>query len=228
MPLIYRTAPLPITPLCLSNASSLSSKPPILTKASRIKSGVENASKGNYTEAIRCYDEALGIEPRNIDAMVARGAALANLKQYEAAIGQLEASLKLAPNHTNAKKYLLMIEQKIEADRKALRPSHALEQKKVPPTHSTTSQTDHLMHALEEAVHSKARRSSKSQKGSKSKRVKRSSDIESRHSEPRGRTPDRGKSSVRDRTLSRDSERKRRFSSHAATPPPKRTKQPSP
>lgn len=60
------------------------------------------------------------MDEKNIDAMVARGAALANLEQFDRAIRQLEHALRIDPHHENAKKYLLTIEQKLEKMRAEL------------------------------------------------------------------------------------------------------------
>lgn len=47
---------------------------------------MEFAREGNFTSALECYRQGLECYPENIDAMVASGAALANLKQYDRAM----------------------------------------------------------------------------------------------------------------------------------------------
>jgi len=85
-----------------------------------VKKGVAYSTQGRYREAIDCYEEALKLDDKNIDAMVARGAALANMEKFDKAIRQLEHALRFDPHHKNAKKYLLAIEEKLERMRAEL------------------------------------------------------------------------------------------------------------
>ena len=41
----------------------------------RVKRGVAYAKEGKHAEAIKCYDQALSIDAKHVDAYVARGAA---------------------------------------------------------------------------------------------------------------------------------------------------------
>lgn len=96
----------------------------------RVRKGVEFSNQERYEDAIKCYNEALNMDSKNVDAMVARGAALANLKEFDRAIHQLEMALTIDSSHINAKKYLQIIEEKLEAERKALNPSKEKSKKK--------------------------------------------------------------------------------------------------
>lgn len=48
----------------------------------------------------------MSIDPRNVEGLVARGALYANSGTFKKAIEDFETSLKLNPNHANARKYL--------------------------------------------------------------------------------------------------------------------------
>lgn len=47
----------------------------ILTCRARVARGIAYAKKGDYKEAMKCYTEALEVDPKHVDAFVARGAA---------------------------------------------------------------------------------------------------------------------------------------------------------
>ncbi len=57
---------------------------------------------GDYDEARRCYSKALELQPGNVDALVARGAALANQRDFPPAASDLRHALSLDPNNKNA------------------------------------------------------------------------------------------------------------------------------
>jgi tetratricopeptide (TPR) repeat protein len=61
---------------------------------------------GDYQQAMECYDKALTLNPGNCDAFVARGAARANQRQFEAALQDFKAALRIDPSNANAAKYL--------------------------------------------------------------------------------------------------------------------------
>ncbi|XP_065224276.1 tetratricopeptide repeat protein 14 homolog isoform X2 [Planococcus citri] len=71
-----------------------------------VADGVEHFKCGRLSEAYQCLNKALSIDPRNVEALVARGALYANSSNYEKAIIDFENALKFNPNHQNAKKYL--------------------------------------------------------------------------------------------------------------------------
>eukprot|EP00299_Pterocystis_sp_00344_P007737 c2646_g1_i1.p1 GENE.c2646_g1_i1~~c2646_g1_i1.p1 ORF type:complete len:112 (+),score=22.05 c2646_g1_i1:577-912(+) len=67
---------------------------------------------------MKCYQSALEVDNSNHDAYVARGAAYANMRRFEAAVGEFRKALAISPTDKNAKKFLeTVVEQmKIEKD----------------------------------------------------------------------------------------------------------------
>ncbi|MEA2045640.1 MAG: tetratricopeptide repeat protein [Euryarchaeota archaeon] len=57
---------------------------------------------GDYTEAIRCYDEAIRINPQYTDAWNNKGLALGDLGRYDEAIDCYDKSIKIDPEHALA------------------------------------------------------------------------------------------------------------------------------
>lgn len=51
-------------------------------------------------------NNALNIDPRNVEGLVARGALYANNGSFKKAVEDFETALKLNPNHANARKYM--------------------------------------------------------------------------------------------------------------------------
>ncbi|KAJ3294639.1 Tetratricopeptide repeat protein 14 [Blyttiomyces sp. JEL0837] len=68
--------------------------------------GVTLAQNRQFEDAIKKYNAALDVDSACVDAMVARGAAYANLGRFEAAIKDHAEALKIQPDHSNAKIYL--------------------------------------------------------------------------------------------------------------------------
>ena len=77
-----------------------------------VRRGVDFAKRGDYTTAIKCYEHALELDPRNAVAFVAKGAALANQGKFKDAAMDLEKALKINPQVENAQKYLDDIKMK--------------------------------------------------------------------------------------------------------------------
>ena len=77
-----------------------------------MRRGVDFAKRGDYTTAIKCYEQALELDPRNAVAFVAKGAALANQGKFKDAAMDLEKALKINPQVENAQKYLDDIKMK--------------------------------------------------------------------------------------------------------------------
>ena len=77
-----------------------------------VRRGVDFAKRGDYTTAIKCYEQALELDPRNAVAFVAKGAALANQGKFKDAAMDLEKALKINPQVENAQKYLDDIKMK--------------------------------------------------------------------------------------------------------------------
>lgn len=75
--------------------------------------GIMLARRGDYLKAIVEYDAALSHHPQCADALVARGAAKANLKRYDEAVNDFDAALAINPADANAIRYRLKtLEQK--------------------------------------------------------------------------------------------------------------------
>eukprot|EP00299_Pterocystis_sp_00344_P007738 c2646_g1_i2.p1 GENE.c2646_g1_i2~~c2646_g1_i2.p1 ORF type:complete len:210 (+),score=27.07 c2646_g1_i2:195-824(+) len=86
--------------------------------ALRVKQGIEFARNNQVEQAMKCYQSALEVDNSNHDAYVARGAAYANMRRFEAAVGEFRKALAISPTDKNAKKFLeTVVEQmKIEKD----------------------------------------------------------------------------------------------------------------
>lgn len=183
---------------------------------SSVRKGVEFSNQERYEDAIKCYNEALNMDSKNVDAMVARGAALANLKEFERAINQLEMALSIDSQHSNAKKYLEIIEQKLQAERNALNPSKEKSKK--------NKSAEDVYAILKKKHKNKDKKSKKKRKSSTKDKDRDSSD--------RGRSEIRKnkKDSRKDKTLSPPSVQQRQKSRYRSTsgetdePPLKRSK----
>ncbi|KAI1310801.1 hypothetical protein EDD11_003647 [Mortierella claussenii] len=69
-------------------------------------SGIECAQKGQLDEAIKSYSQAIQIDSKCVEAYVARGCTLANIKKWRAAIMDFRAALSLDPSNISARQYL--------------------------------------------------------------------------------------------------------------------------
>lgn len=78
-----------------------------------VRKGVQHASDRNYALAIKCYQNAINLDPKNADAHVALGAAFANTSKYQQALKELETALDIDPTHVNAKRYLEATRNKV-------------------------------------------------------------------------------------------------------------------
>ncbi|KAG8467258.1 hypothetical protein KFE25_000574 [Diacronema lutheri] len=70
-----------------------------------VRYGIARAKEGRYTEALEAYGKALDLCPRHVDALVGRGAALANLNRLKEAVAEFESAVQLDPEHPNARAY---------------------------------------------------------------------------------------------------------------------------
>jgi tetratricopeptide (TPR) repeat protein len=57
---------------------------------------------GRHQEAIQCFDTALAIDPRNVDAWYNKGATLINLGRHQEAIQCLDKALEIDPKNARA------------------------------------------------------------------------------------------------------------------------------
>lgn len=55
--------------------------------------------EGNYQEAIDCYDQALNLNPSNIDAWISKGNALNSMGFYDDAISCYDRALEMDPDN---------------------------------------------------------------------------------------------------------------------------------
>jgi tetratricopeptide (TPR) repeat protein len=78
-----------------------------------VAQGIAHAKQGNYQEAMKCYAQALEVDPKHRDAFVARGAAYANKSMLEAAVKEFQTALAIDPHDANAQKYLKATQQKV-------------------------------------------------------------------------------------------------------------------
>jgi len=69
---------------------------------SLIQTGAELSQKGNYSNAIICYDIALAIDPDDSNVLVNKGDALTNLCRYEEAKQCYDKTLAQNPNSSMA------------------------------------------------------------------------------------------------------------------------------
>lgn len=78
--------------------------------------GVERIREGESQLAIQHFNKALSLFERNIEAVVGRAAAYANLGDYNAAENDLDKALTMNRNHGNAQAY--MVETLLQAAKK--------------------------------------------------------------------------------------------------------------
>ena len=69
---------------------------------SLIQTGAELSQKGNYSNAIICYDIALAIDPDDSNVLVNKGDALTNLARYEEAKQCYDKALAQKPDSSMA------------------------------------------------------------------------------------------------------------------------------
>ena len=68
-------------------------------------------SEKRNEDAARWYGRAIGIDPRNMSARCNLAGALANQGKYEEAVRELEAALRIDPNHPIATERLKVIRE---------------------------------------------------------------------------------------------------------------------
>lgn len=64
-----------------------------------LERGVQLARSGDLDAAMPLYQQALQLDPTNADAMVAQGAAMANVRQYQDAVDMLLHALGVCCFH---------------------------------------------------------------------------------------------------------------------------------
>ncbi|CAG9537004.1 unnamed protein product [Cercopithifilaria johnstoni] len=71
------------------------------------KKGVDKIREGENAVAVQHFNKALTICEKNIEALVGRAAAYANMGQYNLAETDLDAALTMNASHTNARNYMI-------------------------------------------------------------------------------------------------------------------------
>ncbi|VDK77183.1 unnamed protein product [Onchocerca ochengi] len=71
------------------------------------KRGVDKIREGENGAAVQHFNKALSICEKNIEALVGRAAAYANMGQYNLAETDLDAALAIDASHTNARNYMI-------------------------------------------------------------------------------------------------------------------------
>jgi tetratricopeptide (TPR) repeat protein len=82
-----------------------------------VELGITHAKKSDYKSAMKFYNQALQVDPKNKDAYVARGAAFANVNMLEDAVLDFEKALTIDGTDANANKYLAIIREKLRQQR---------------------------------------------------------------------------------------------------------------
>jgi tetratricopeptide (TPR) repeat protein len=77
--------------------------------------GVRICREGDYAKAIEEFNRSLELYPQNVEALVGKGAALANLGELHRAVHYFQNALVIDSEHANAKIYLEKTYSKIEA-----------------------------------------------------------------------------------------------------------------
>ena len=71
-----------------------------------VAKGVSYNDAKRYADAMKCFDEALKLDPKLVEGYVCRGAALANQGKYSNAVVDWQSAISIDPKHANARKYL--------------------------------------------------------------------------------------------------------------------------
>eukprot|EP00794_Sanderia_malayensis_P005544 gene5544-6229_t len=71
-----------------------------------VASGVKHFKNGKHNEAMKCFDQALQMHSKNVEAFVARGALKANENLLKSATDDFYKALEIHPSHRNGQKYL--------------------------------------------------------------------------------------------------------------------------
>jgi len=76
---------------------------------SHVVKGATLTRESKCFEAIQCFNRALNVDDKCVDAYVGRGAACAGNNNFNAAIADFDRALDLQPNHKNAKRYKIEV-----------------------------------------------------------------------------------------------------------------------
>lgn len=67
-----------------------------------------------YEEAEKCFEQALGLDPKHVRAYVGRGACYANQRKYAAALKDFDRALEIVPDDARATSYKAAVTEKME------------------------------------------------------------------------------------------------------------------
>jgi len=67
-----------------------------------IKKGIALGNQGKYNEAIKCFNEAIRLDPKEVDAWNNKGVALVIQEKYDEAIKAFDEAIRLDPNLAGA------------------------------------------------------------------------------------------------------------------------------
>lgn len=67
-----------------------------------------------YEEAEKCFEQAIGLDPKHVRAYVGRGACYANQRKYAAALKDFDRALEIVPDDARATSYKAAVTEKME------------------------------------------------------------------------------------------------------------------
>lgn len=178
-----------------------------------VEQGIGLAKQGKYQEAMKCYNQALEVDPHHRDAFVARGAAYANRSQLPQAIKEFETALRIDPTDANARKYLQATRLKLEEQMKAADQLKESEAKKAV-AEEEGKESDDKIQRLKSLLEKEERRRKKK------KKRKREKEKDKKHGRERSSSRKKGKEKDRDsrkREKSTSRKHKKRRSSYSSS-----------
>ncbi|KAJ3034540.1 hypothetical protein HDV00_004953 [Rhizophlyctis rosea] len=85
----------------------------IKTLPARVEDGVKLFKSGEHHKALKKYMSALELDPKCVEAYVARGCVFAGDKNYDAAVDDFKKALEINPKHENAHNFLGRVQEKV-------------------------------------------------------------------------------------------------------------------
>ena len=67
-----------------------------------------------YEEAEKCFEQAIGLDPKHVRAYVGRGACYANQRKYAVALKDFDRALEIVPDDARATSYKAAVTEKME------------------------------------------------------------------------------------------------------------------
>lgn len=147
----------------------------------RVHAGVKHARDGDDVTAMKYYDEALRVDPDNVEGLVARGALYGSTGRLGDAESDLARAASLQPDHTNARKYLEAVQERTRGKNRS--PSPPVSDGGVR-THSQSTGRGRMEPPRESELHERLRAITRGTSGDETGA---SRAAEHRHSHSRGR-----------------------------------------